>query len=182
MIQRLQQLGLTPAKAALVAVLAAVLGAVWGPQLAALLPGGGSQATVASRTPNRVPVPSGEPPLAKPAAVEQRSERPLPSMSLVNATRFDPFAAPAWAPARDRQTIASQASSPDEVADRFEVLKRAGVAMLLVSEGGRAARIGDQTLRPGDEIDGFRVVAIDSEGVVFEPAPPSPDGGGPSGG
>ncbi|MEN0109446.1 MAG: hypothetical protein AAF805_01870 [Planctomycetota bacterium] len=182
MIQRLQQFGLTPAKGAIMAALAIGLSVVWGPQLAAFLPRGGNAPPIADHAPARVATPvasSANKPARKAGPTE---DRPLPQISLAEATRHDPFSALAWAPARDRERIASSVASPDEVAQRFEALKQTGVAMLLVSDGGRAARIGDRTLRPGDEIEGFRVVEIDAGGVVFEPAPPSANDGGPSGG
>ena len=50
--------------------------------------------------------------------------------------------------------------------------------MILESNGQQVAAIGDRLVRVGDEIDGFRVAKISSDGVLLQPIEvPGPDEG-----
>lgn len=184
MIAALRQLGLTPAKGALLAFLAIGLGVVWGPQLAGMLPGDEAPATVArgsGASPARGrPTPSrrraARAPAPRPAA-KPRDTTPQPELAtitLAEAVAYDPFAPPAWSPASGRK-IAAPGGRMDEAAvaeleERFGVLRESGIAMILITEKGRAVQIGDQTLKVGDKLEGFEIVEISAGGVVFQPA------------
>lgn len=183
MIASLRQLGLTPAKGALVAVLAISLAVVWGPQLATLI-GGSEQppgrrpatAIATSRldsTSNRPSRQGNEPGQAAKEAAPG-PERPKSLVGLAEAVSHDPFAAPAWSPEARRVAAASSgrvdAPAPSELEERFEVLRSSGVAMILTSEKGQAVQIGEEMLRVGDRFEGFEVVEITPTGVVFRPA------------
>ncbi len=174
-----KKLGVTPAKAVLIAVLGIALVAVWGPQLI-----GGSDAPsereVAAtpeaprrapqrRSPRRQRATTASRPTDQPTA----PERTIPTLTLSEATAHDPFAVPAWALAPE-QIATSNGGQPaptgDELQQRFDSLRATGVGMVLVSGDGQAVQIGKRTVRVGDEIDGFRVVEITRNNVVFKPA------------
>ena len=171
MTTTLQKLGLTPAKGALIALLAVAMGWVWSPLLIG-----------ESKEPRRKPIaraarspePTRKPVKRQPAATVKKAPAALSDaivkLSLDDATRHDPFAAPGWAPQAQQAGQAGPAASPSALRQRFESLASSGVAMVLVSEQGQAAQIGDRTVRVGDVIEGFRVVEITAQGVKFTPA------------
>lgn len=177
MNDRLRRIGLTPGRAVVVAALGVGLFAVWGPQVVKLVskPGAGSTPAAQSRHSAIVAAPPARAPQnAAPASApkKERTERALPVCSVAEAATYDPFAAPAWSPsASDPASGAGAAASDESVAERFESLRKKGVAMVFVSAAGEAAQVGDKTLRVGDRIDGFEVVGIDAAGVVLRPAP-----------
>lgn len=181
MTSGLKKIGLTPAKAALVAVLALVLAVVWGPQIfgsGSERPESVAEARPAVRSSSRAPrrgrrtttqTPTTSEP-ARPAA----TERDLPTITLSDAAAYDPFAVPAWTSEAEQQLVAetsAQPASSSSLQQRFDSLKATGVGMVLVSGDGQAAQIGDRTVRVGDEIDGFRVIEITADNIVFQPAP-----------
>ncbi|MEO0529822.1 MAG: hypothetical protein AAF266_04505 [Planctomycetota bacterium] len=184
MTDKLRQIGLTPTKAALMAVLAIGLVVVWGPALSGLL--GGKQATtptvaVATPTPTRPRVaPATGSATRKPGTPAEgitKRKRPRPTITVAEAAAYDPFAPPAWSPSSTQvAAIEREAVEPSELESRFGTLRKSGVAMILVSSDGQAAQVGDRTLRVGDTIDGFQVVEINADGVTFEPAPPDEEG------
>ena len=177
MIEQLKQYGLTPGKAALMAVLTVGLGVVWGPQFAGML--GGKSKPVAARAP--APTRSVDREAVAPAAPRSQTvdaatpapqrERPATDIGIDEAVAYDPFAPPGWSPAARRlaQIDGNQDDDPTELEERFESLRQSGVAMILVSGEGRAAQVGSRTLHVGDELDGFEVVEINDTGVVFRP-------------
>ena len=179
MNERLKQHGFTPAKGALVAVLAIGLGVVWGPQLAGPFDGNKKPVARASQPIQSAPTPDtktqrprrtrGVPPRPSTPVVR---DRPTPTIGLAEAVSYDPFAAPRWSPVARRADRRSSGLSADaaELAERFETIRESGVAMILVSGEGRAAQVGDQTLRVGDRVDGFEVVEINDSGVIFRPS------------
>lgn len=180
MTARLSQLGLTPKKAALMAVLLAGLVAVWGPQLSGLFgesrpaqtatanvaaPTARPTAAVARNTTTVAPQP------ARPNRVPSKGP-PRSAIGLADALAYDPFAPPAWSTSNRRVAGRPDARSPDveELEARFDTLRESGVAMILVSGEGKAVQIGTHTLQVGDRHEGFEVVEITARGVVFRPA------------
>ncbi|MEQ8847531.1 hypothetical protein [Botrimarina sp.] len=172
----LQKIRLTPAKAALMGLLLVVLGVIWAPQLggqkgpkrsavAAVERAAKPRATAGSQA-TRTREAVYKNPLADPPA-------PPAERASVAAGRHDPLSRPAWAPAPPRGAGESPAEWPDPLAERVDTLRRRGVAMVLTSSEGHAAQIGGATLRVGDSVDGFQIVAIDDTGVVVRPAPAS---------
>lgn len=179
MMATLKQLGLTPGKAAMVAVLAVGLGLVWGPQLV-----GSSktpQVTKAKKSKAPSSARSSNPTQSKPIVADSRAkpERAIATLTLDEATQYDPFAIPAWSAQAATSLVAADdpSATSGELRERFDTLTSTGVEMILVSDGGKAAQIGGRTLRIGDEIDGFRVVEITDTNVMFEPISPSEGGG-----
>ncbi len=100
--------------------------------------------------------------------------------------RHDPFARPA-AFSQQRATVAaSQGEHNDEAAQRQKELKqkqarRDQIIARLRQEGvkaifgggseGTIAVVGAETIRVGDKLEGFRVIAIGPDGVVLEQPP-----------
>jgi len=178
MKQWLKKYGMTPGRAAIMAVLALALGVVWGPQL---LPSKPELPVVKAAAPRPAestarPV---QTPLALPAIAGEKDSlrQGLPQISAEEAGAYDPFAPPSWSPAAVSLFAGDAAGPTDNAAERFQAIRSRGVAMILVSPDGAAAQLGDQTLRVGDSIDGFEVVDITAEGVVFKPAPTNTKGG-----
>lgn len=184
---RLKQLGLTPAKGALVAGLVLLLAVIWGPQF---ITGGGSAApsskATASRSPGKAARRSSRRPVRstakKNAALSTATgstssyKREIPIIGASEAGVYDPFRVPSWSPAAAMvvQRSPSQEKTDsfltkEEIETRATLLREAGVAMVLVSSTGQIARIGDQTVQVGDEIKGFLVTKITAEGVVLQP-------------
>lgn len=171
------KLGATPGKKVLIAVLAVVFVVVIAVQF------GGSFG--AKQTPEgepdregRRPGPNGEV-AAHPAQPSQTrgkghdTVRPWPLFELADVADYDPFAAPK--PVADRPPDPPEKTVDDaaEQAERdrlLEQLREEGVQAVVGSAvGGNAAVIGSQTVRVGDVLGRFRVVAIESDGVVLEP-------------
>lgn len=177
MNERLRQLGVTPAKGALVLVLAIGLGVVWGPQLAGLLGGGKPRSPASASRPKRPAEVAASPArravasTLTPAPAPTVRDRPLPNIGLAEAISYDPFAPPAWSPLAQRAPQSRGGVSADvtDVQERFEAIRESGVAMILVSGEGHAAQVGGQTLRVGDRVEGFEVIEIRDSEVVFRP-------------
>ena len=177
MNELLRQLGLTPLKACAIAVLGLVFAIVWGPQLLPMIDGpspasAGQSSTapnsVAStgRPPRSETITGGSPPVSPADTARNMPQR---EFTLTEAIAHDPFEVPAWAPVSKRvASNAAPASGTDQLT-RIEKLRQTGVAMVLVSNRQQVAAIGDRLVRLGDEIDGFRVVEISSEGVLLQP-------------
>lgn len=178
-----RKLGLTPAKGALMALLAIGLCVVWGPQLASL--GSEEAPPTTRRRPPGVAAASKRTPrrgVAKPATTptkprlqsESKPKKPTAEIGLADAVSYDPFAPPAWSPDARRSAAASGVSAgvatQTELEERFETVRSSGVAMILVSDTGQAVQIGGKTLRVGDQLEGFEIVKISPAGVVFQPA------------
>jgi len=111
------------------------------------------------------------------------SAQPWPVVELADVLEYDPFATP---PAFSDQDSAAPTRPQDErrQAERnrreellrkqaeqekaLEKLRQEGVkAILGSSQSGNVAVIGSRTVHVGDELDGFRVVAIEPDGVVL---------------
>ena len=117
---QLKQLGVTPLKGGAICALLAVFALVWGPQIAPILTGGGSDAwdqpptvakptakpaqpSAANRSARRAPQPTASP------AADARGETasaPARTYTAIEASRYDPFAAPEWAPQPKTETVA----------------------------------------------------------------------------
>jgi hypothetical protein len=191
-LEKPSRFALSPRQAVLIGVLAIVLVVVLVVQFGG---GSGAEETAcakaaaktatgpkrSSRAPKRRP--------ASPATVRRQpslppSLPPWPRFELSEVLEFDPFQAP---PALRRQSKADQAGSVsgnEEIAavrdqrlrqiwaehqQALEKLQQQGVRIIVGSPGkGRAAVIGNRTVRVGDTLDRFRVMAIEPDGVVIQ--------------
>jgi len=181
-------LGATPGKLILIAVLAVVLVVVVAVQF-----GGSSGANETSERQDAAEAPTPEP-AAQPAVASDGDppeharttevSRPWPEWKLADVLQHDPFATSELLIQRDGGSAtdadlereAEAAARREELAkrraeqDRFaEQLQKEGVRALVGSaRNGRAAIVGAETVRVGDVLGEFRVVAIESDGVVLE--------------
>ena len=104
-----------------------------------------------------------------------------PAVDIEECVEYDPFALPAeFEPKQQRQSEKGDAEAARqrelELARKQAVreeaisrLKEAGVRAIFQGPDGRTALVGEDTIRVGQEIQGHRVVAIDTRGIVLEP-------------
>jgi hypothetical protein len=189
-----RQPNVTPAKLAVIGLLAVVLIAVlyiqFGPSATSALPEPGSAAARSRRPPRPATVnraaPKGE---EKPSA-EQTEPLALingeqwKSPQLADVIRYDPLALPAAFPQPPTTGSVAAASveggeAVDTSAEQLEKyvaqlkadlvqLQQQGVHIIIDGRKESAAVIGDRTIHVGDEINGFTVTAIEHDGVRVE--------------
>ena len=189
--------GATPGKLALVAVLAVVLVVVLIVQFS-----GGEQPPAAGRTADKgdgaSPARSRRPPSEhSPArnspAKEQPSPprprrlgKPWPRIPAEEAKQYDPFAVtelfvrflapapknPETAAAKSQAELEQLQQWNKQLQDALAKIKLQGVTAILENENGAAAAIGDEVVRVGDIVVGFRVIEITKEGITLEPVTP----------
>ena len=89
-------------------------------------------------------------------------------------TAFDPLTAPSWyvdaaqVEPSEEEDDPSLASAEDAArAAALATLQQAGATMVLIVNGERIATIGDQSVRIGDNIEGYQVTDITDQGVVL---------------
>ncbi len=89
-----------------------------------------------------------------------------PAADLAAALQYDPFSSPLFA-TPEVATHDAEREIADEHA-RLLALQEDGVSMIVRDEAGMVATVGERKLRIGDTIDGYRVVAIEMDGVALE--------------
>ena len=89
-------------------------------------------------------------------------------VSLDAALAHDPFAAPLLTAPPPEPSPIEPVAQEEQQENELLALKQDGVTMILRDAGGMVATVGDRKLRVGDVIDGYRVVAIELDGVVLE--------------
>jgi hypothetical protein len=111
-------------------------------------------------------------PAAQMAAKNQTAPKAKtwPTANLDAALRHDPFTSPLLTA---QQEVAEQDDGKQEVVQQEDIadllaLKQDGVSMIVRGGEGMIAAVGDRKLRVGDVIGGYRVVAIEMDGVVLE--------------
>lgn len=178
------QLGATPSKLALVAILAVIFAVV----LVFQFGGSSSQSTtpVVPRAPKAVaqrttsaarvapastsirPNTASQPRTVKHVALETR---PLPKFSGEEAASHDPFYRPSHLrpSASDVRPDANRLRMQQAERERtLAEVRKFVVAAIFQSDTEQVAVIDDQTVRVGDVFQGFRVTAIEAEGVKLE--------------
>lgn len=179
--------GATPGKLILIAVLGVVLVVVVAVQF-----GGKSDANepreseIAAEASS--PEPAAQASAANDDAAPERPQtmdvsRPWPDWKLADVLQHDPFATPELLVHRDgspedaeREREAEAAARREEKArkraeqDQFaEQLQKQGVRALVgSSRNGHAAIVGSETVRVGDVLGEFQVIAIGPDGVVLK--------------
>lgn len=104
----------------------------------------------------------------------------------VPATFFDQESSAVKRPQRDAANgpagqLAAMMQKQAELEQALAGLEQEGVkAVISDGRNGHVAVLGSQTVHVGDLLDGFRVVAIERDGVVLEPMPAEPPAPGPS--
>lgn len=171
------RVGATPAKLALIGVLALVMVGViasnfsggQSPPVAAAAEGvEHAPETTASGVANSSAGSSAAPqaddaanPFGKFAEVE-----PWPKAPLKTVTRFDPFARAAWAVVKE--VVESDAAAEEQdSARKLDELRNAENAIIIMSGDTRKAVIGEHEFQIGDVIGRFRIEDITSSGVVL---------------
>ena len=189
--ERLREMGLTPAKA----VLIAVLGLIFAVVVLQNFMGGETTPSAEAKPRKRrlpiTPVVSPAPGNAAEAMVlssAQNSVRKWPEIELAQAIEHDPFALPV--PLRPKkkspeQVLAEQGPDPQieiekeqekrlaelrerrrEKLARIKAMQQSGVAIALVTQDERVIKIGNKKFYEGDLWEGFRIVEIRSDGSV----------------
>jgi hypothetical protein len=161
----LKKLGVTPARLALIGVLAVMLLSVLVYQFG----------TSGGQDKNPAPLASEEPSAEQHAAPQSQSGiasqapaslAPWPKLPLEQISQHDPFRLP---PVLRKELGAGLDSPQSPQAEHnqqlLSELTSAGTGMVIVSGGQRIARVGANTLRVGDTIGGYRVWKIDAQGV-----------------
>ncbi len=186
-----KQAGVTPSKLALIAVLAVVLVGVLYRQFAPESKPPLSVAPPPVFTTSVASAPSASPPVAAVAPPDQSAPRKRTgavaswsSPEFTPVVDFDPFALPASFPqpqhADEQVALAQGATAAEEAsaqqaaleAERtksegeLQGLKQQGVAVIIKKNKKYVALVGDQEVQVGDEINGFKVIAIDADGAI----------------
>ncbi|MCA9230680.1 MAG: hypothetical protein KDA57_08510 [Planctomycetales bacterium] len=181
----MQRTGATPAKLALVAVLAIVLVTVIVVQLPENQPAlepAQAHSTASANQPNQQI--NGKPIQEKPnqeLSKDPDTKRPTgprewPELSIDGAIAFDPLAAPEWLvaamEANDdsgvRNRFVSEVQRQARNAEVLAQLREQGTSIVVITNTGeKRATIGEQSLRIGDQIEGFQITDITKQGVVL---------------
>lgn len=103
-------------------------------------------------------------PRIRPVRHEQAVKQ-WPKVTLDGALAYDPFGSPLFA-AKAEPPVAA-AAAPDAGADLL-ALRQDGVSVIVRDGDDIVATVGERKLHVGDVIDGYRVVAIEMDGVVLE--------------
>jgi hypothetical protein len=169
------KVGATPAKLALVGVLALVLVGV----VASNFSGGEAPPTAASSqdavAPEAVEPTTAADPATAPseAAPEPDAKNPFgkfavedrwPKTPLKDAARFDPFAPAPWA-AVPEEVVDAEAA--EDGAKKLDELRNAENAIIFMAGDTRRALIGEQEFQIGDVIGRFKIADITPLGVVL---------------
>jgi hypothetical protein len=156
---KLEGSAVTPKQWALLGVLgAALVGAMYWPSDDVA----GDAATGESNTVGGAGSGPRGPRIRPPAA--QSAAKQWPKVDLTAALAHDPFASPLFAPKAE----APAAATAEDTAADLLALRQDGVSMIVRDGDGVVATVGERKLRVGDVIDGYRVVAIEMDGVVLE--------------
>lgn len=160
------KIGATPAKLAVVGVLAIVLVGV----LASNWTGAAAESAAPESSPEDA---DAEEVIAETMPKGAAATSPFgefavdeiwPNLPLTIATKFDPLATAAWAaPAPDIEAIAERQHGEEQLKE----LRNAQNAIIITSGERRMARIGEHEFQVGDVVGGFRITDISSAGVVL---------------
>jgi hypothetical protein len=112
------------------------------------------------------------------AAASKSAPLVWPKLGAEVAAQYDPFAVPeALARKITEVKQAKQETNPkntppkrDVRAENVAALKAKGIALIVRSQRGAVAMVGNRAVRVGDTLEGHRVLAIDSSGVLLAPA------------
>jgi hypothetical protein len=166
----MKRFGVTPAKLALVAVLAVVLVVVVVVQLS----GGNNPAPKAAKVEPQVNSDRAarrSSPIAATgvSATSAGSRQPaftpvaLPPVKLADVVRHNPFQLPAHLKPDSTNDPENQTNPHNQQFLRELTSQKKGIVLMVGGE--HVARIGATTLRPGDKFGGYRVSKIDATGV-----------------
>lgn len=186
--------GVTPGKLRLIGALAFVMVAVLYLQFGRPAPE--NPPAAASEGAERRPRRSGRaaslaakasPDQSRAAARKRADSAPWPTPDLQAVIRYDPFALPAAFPQPKPKVVATSpieqnggelpdpeeqkknlANALQQTELELERMRLQGVQVIVTQQDQYVALIGGNTVRVGDEINGFKVIAIDPSGVKVE--------------
>lgn len=161
------KIGATPAKLALIAVLAIVLMLVLFNQPDNTPPSSVAQPEEKSETTQRTSPKAGK--------AEQADEASTPEMllpdypdwplyALDQIIEFDPFSAPPWLQARSASISTDQLKSDRET---LRKLKQQGASIVVITLDKKTATVGDQEFRIGDVVAGHQIIDITTRGIIL---------------
>jgi hypothetical protein len=115
------------------------------------------------------------------AEVDIASQRPkLPEFTAQEVAAYNPFARSKNAEAQSRQAeatatetqplIDAEAQRKAELQKALADLRSKKVRFVIGNKHGAAAMLGDQWIRAGEIVSGFRVIKVDQSGVELQPA------------
>jgi hypothetical protein len=165
----LEKAGASPAKLAMVGVLALALTAVIWHNVS------GTAQPIEMR-PETAPPTEVVKEAVKPAAtndkqVVQQIHRDWPEIALANVVKHDPFAMPIWYLAAQADDNAAAGGLLARSAQVIEELKKVQSRIVVITAEDRMAMLGDLSLREGDTIEGFQVTKITTEEIVLTELP-----------
>jgi hypothetical protein len=86
-----------------------------------------------------------------------------PEISLQATLANDPFALPAWA-APHEQEAAVTSQEPDQLAE----YQKQGASIVVITASQKSATIGEQRVRVGDILAGYKVSDITTDGILVD--------------
>ena len=110
----------------------------------------------------------------------RQPDRKWPKVRLSEFTPYDPFATPDGFIVKKKKPVQQETNSETlqhevEIARKraaqeqvISSLRDAGVSAVFKGTERNAALVGTRIVRIGEEVEGFRVVAIESDGIVIE--------------
>ena len=183
----MEKAGVTPGKLALVGVLALVFIGV----IVCQLPDNSVTSQPATRdSSEKLSQPSQQRPsdaggtrsnVAKdttPPTSQAPTEQPIrtwPKLSLDRILSYDPLAAPDWLvdarnaapPVDEASRLVAEAEREQRKEEVLRQLREQGAKVIVFSGNDKRAAIGNQSVRIGETIEGFRITDITREGVVL---------------
>jgi len=157
--KQLDKIGATPGKLALMGVLALALVVV----IVKQLPKGAADdlGTVAAASQQAATQQASS---ANPSASPETQKElpPWPEISLTETFASDPFAPPAWV---DQEEPAAPVA--DKGPDRLAELQKQGASIVVIADGRKSARIGEEKFGVGDILDGYQVSDITTQGILL---------------
>ncbi|MBN2477592.1 MAG: hypothetical protein JXB62_23495 [Pirellulales bacterium] len=180
------QIGASPGKLLLAAGLAVALTVVLIVQFSGTSNAGDTNRSKRpKKTADRAAPPTsraGDAPRAPEPVESQPAVNPWPKLGREEVLEYDPFTLPV---AISRHQVATEAQSRREAEARqrreelaqkeaawnraLDTLQREGVTAVIGDDrDGNVAVIGSRILRVGDDLEGFRIIAIEPDGVVLQ--------------
>lgn len=102
--------------------------------------------------------------LAGASTTEQQFELPpWPEINLAETLASDPFALPNWV-AKEEREIEVATQKPDRLAE----LQKQGASVVVIAAGQKSASIGEQKIRVGDIVAGYKVSDITTQGIFVD--------------
>lgn len=162
---KLQSIGATPGKLALIAVLSLVLVAVIFRQLPSRQATPQTTPVAAKEVPQRNAQVVAQQTSPEPSATDakQQPKQTWPEAKLEDFLTHDPFRTPAWALRKPEPTR----TADTEESSRLDELQKQGVSIVMIAEEAKSARIGDYRVHVGDVLEGYQITDITSQGVVL---------------